>query len=593
MEGIPFGFYIAFFLFWGCIYLKDTWYATTSTLRSKSEVSSDVKMQHHQASSPSSFSSLSSSLSQSSFTINSGDTWSIRVMAGSNILHEQQHMAVKDKTQAVKISSTFPKYSPALMPTYIVTNHSITSTIRFFDSSPFSPDNRFLAVTQIPAMYEQSAMQEDGKTYGIAEVVVIDLMTGQQQIVGYTSAWGSQVGAHVQWLAKSAVNEAATMKIVYNDRDLDGIRPIGVIYDLEKHTSTQLDCPIYHLSPDGLYGVAPNMTKIHITQLGYGIMPKYIGEENESVYLNRGAPSNDGLYVIDTTTGKCRLLVSLREIAEATNLPIDVPTYGFHAKWSGDGEKIMFIVRTLETAVRIDGVLGKRFRVQHLITMNKDGSEIRRLISWGSKPVVNGLTRDHDGNHPTWIPGTHKITMNLAPLVAHSKSFESLVEGLIPSGRGNLKWKLVVLDADNHDTNAPTVELYPAGSGHPSARKGGRYILTDAYSKESGWFGDSLKKGTSPLRLIDTQKSREVWLLQMNTVRPDVMKDADGGFGLIGLGGPEVDKKQLNAWRCDMHPSWSNDFQLIAFNGRPRGGLRQVLVARMSSDEGTLEQLFA
>ena len=91
----------------------------------------------------------------------------------------------------------------------------------------------------------------------------------------------------------------------------------------------------------------------------------------------------------------------------ATNLPIDVPTYGFHAKWSGDGEKIMFIVRTLETAVRIDRMLGKRFRVQHLITMNKDDSEIRRLISWGSKPVVNGLTRDHDGNH-LWIPGTVK-----------------------------------------------------------------------------------------------------------------------------------------------------------------------------------------
>merc|ERR1711991_387400 len=102
------------------------------------------------------------------------------------------------------------------MPTYIITNHSVTSTIRFFDSSPFSPDNRYLAITQIPAMYEQSAMQEGDKNGGVAEVVVIDLVLGHQQTVGYTSAWGSQVGAHVQWLAKGSTDRA---NIVYNDRD--------------------------------------------------------------------------------------------------------------------------------------------------------------------------------------------------------------------------------------------------------------------------------------------------------------------------------------------------------------------------------------
>ena len=479
------------------------------------------------------------------------------------------------------------------MPTYIVTNRSITSTIRFFDSSPFSPDNRFLAITQIPPMYEQSAMQEGDSEQGdsVAEVAVIDLVSGNSLIVGQTTAWGSQVGAHAQWIATESSDGA---KIVYNDRDPSGLQPIGIVHDLKTHTRKQLDCPIYHISPDGLYGIAPNMSKIHITQLGYGIMPRHAKEEDNSAFINRGAPSNDGLYIVDTITGSCRLLVSLKEIAETTGLPPDVPTYGFHAKWSDDGEKIMFIVRTLETAIRLDGVLGKRFRVQHLIVMNKDGSNIKRLISWGSKPVVNGLTRDYDGNHPAWVPGTHKITMNLAPLVAHSKSFGSLVEGLIPSGRDYSKWKVVVLDADHRDANTtPSVDVYPAGSGHPTARKGGRYILTDAYTKESDWFGNALKKGASPLRLIDTYKSREVWLLQMNIVRPDVMKEANGGFGLMGFGGTEVDKKHLNAWRCDMHPSWSKDFQFIAFNGRPQGGLRQVLVAQMTTHEDMLEQFFA
>ena len=76
---------------------------------------------------------------------------------------------------------------------------------------------------------------------------------------------------------------------------------------------------------------------------------------------------------------------------------------------------------------------------------------------------------------------------------------------------------------------------------------------------------------------IDTQKSASVVIANEYLQIRDVMKDRrTEQIRKIGLGGPEVDKKQLNAWRCDMHPSWT-DFQMIAFNGRPRD-LRQVLV---------------
>ena len=220
-----------------------------------------------------------------------------------------------------------------------------------------------------------------------------------------------------------------------------------------------------------------------------------------------------------------------------------------------------------------------------MIVISKDGTDIKRLISWSSKPVRGSLTRDHDGNHSSWVPGGHKVVMNLAPLVAHSKSLESLVEGLINIGdkpSAPMKWRLVMLDADKPEEME--IELYAAGSGHPSVRKGGRFVLTDAYTKESGWFGEDLVKGASPLRLIDIQRSLEVWLLQMPTVRPVALEEKGGAASNMGKANsnskerePDTTKKrQLNAWRCDMHPTWSRDFQWIAFNGRPQHGLRQV-----------------
>jgi Tol biopolymer transport system component len=49
--------------------------------------------------------------------------------------------------------------------------------------------------------------------------------------------------------------------------------------------------------------------------------------------------------------------------------------------------------------------------------------------------------------------------------------------------------------------------------------------------------------------------------------------------------------RESNAWRCDPHPAWSRDYRWIAFNGRPAGGERQVMIAYLG-DENDIEELF-
>lgn len=56
-----------------------------------------------------------------------------------------------------------------------------------------------------------------------------------------------------------------------------------------------------------------------------------------------------GIFLTDTATGNCRLLINLHDLAIVGGLDMNTPTYGFHTKWSHDGELIMVVVRTLHT----------------------------------------------------------------------------------------------------------------------------------------------------------------------------------------------------------------------------------------------------
>ena len=99
------------------------------------------------------------------------------------------------------------------------------------------------------------------------------------------------------------------------------------------------------------------------------------------------------------------------------------------------------------------------------------------------------------------------------------------------------------------------------GSGHPSLRPDGRFIVTDSYLKEPVAFGD----GTTPIRLADLQTGEVKNLVRMRT---------EPNFS--------APKNEL---RVDPHPAWNFGFDGIAFNGCPEG-IRRVFVANLA---GVLE----
>ena len=90
-------------------------------------------------------------------------------------------------------------------------------------------------------------------------------------------------------------------------------RPHGVRLDMHSGRRTRLGCTVYHVSSDGRWALTPDLRRMSRTQLGYGV---HVPEGQ--VPRNSGAPRDDGLWVSDTRTGECRMLVSLAEVASPT-----------------------------------------------------------------------------------------------------------------------------------------------------------------------------------------------------------------------------------------------------------------------------------
>jgi hypothetical protein len=287
--------------------------------------------------------------------------------------------------------------------------------------------------------------------------------------------WGSQVGSHVQWGQSDSL-------LYYNSlSNHSHFHPevSGIAFNVVSGERKILDCPIYHISPDGRWGICPNLSMIHRTQRGYGIDSETV---RKSLKLNDEAISSsiadDGIYITDLKSGKCRLLVSLRKFIEAAGLSLVTPTFGFHTKWSSDGSRILCVIRTLENATTSSSSTGawtlsriwneltkarSQVRVQHLFVVyinsfsstsqcfpgqdivHESEYKVQYILSWASQAFsfrqrqnsVPRIISIPDGNHPNWVANTNIISMNLE-IQQKKKETTTLLR----------QWSVVVLDTD-------------------------------------------------------------------------------------------------------------------------------------------------
>lgn len=293
----------------------------------------------------------------------------------------------------------------------------------YYDKWEFDPTNRYVLSNE--ASFEHRSPRADDSI----NVGMVDLQDDDRWIpLGETRAWCWQQGCMLQWLP------GARSEVVWNDR-VDG-RFVSHVLDVSTRERRTIPAPVYAISPDGRWTVAPDFRRLHNTRPGYG----YAGlpDPNHDV----PAPDDAGLWRTDLQSGRSELLLSFRQVAA---LPYEGPSPRDAKHWfnhllvNPDGSRFAFLHRWQGA--------GDRSFVTRLITANADGTGLHVLDPHGKT------------SHFIWRDPKHILAWAYHP--SHGEKFYLYEDG-----------------TKHVEVVAP--DLMPQ-NGHCTYLPGSRFILNDTY----------------------------------------------------------------------------------------------------------------
>jgi len=339
----------------------------------------------------------------------------------------------------------------------------------YFDVPPFSPSQRYMAVTKLPF---QDHLPELGVT---AEICIIDLEEQTIQTIYETKTWGFQTGANVQW--------GGSDRYVYTNDFIDG-RGVAVEIDRETGKMRAFERSMYNVSRDGTRAIGFPLELLNVTQQGYG-MPSQDLENPPS--LPPGAAEDEGVWQTDLKSGKSNLLYSIADVAKAVpgKPPVPGGTYYFwHSKFNRQGTRIMQVLRYIAP-----DYIGGRNPI--VMTLDADGTNIHHTPKNEDNDPIYGL----GGGHPNWTPDGDYIIRKLK------------------LNNGKARFCKIKYDGSEFIVLSKKYK----GEGHPSVDDTNRYLITDTYQGQ-----DPNKMVT--LQLLDMEKDEAIDVCSIPTVPRDSLK---------------------------------------------------------------------
>lgn len=194
---------------------------------------------------------------------------------------------------------------------------------------------------------------------------LIDTQTGIFSKITETHAWNFQQGAMLHWNPLNPDNE-----IIFNDRRRDKI--ISIITNVFTGEKRELLRPVNAVSHNGKFALS-------LTYGRLGRLRNVVGYSGiEDPNPNSPHPDNDGIFLMNLTTGKSKLVVSIERVykmIEKTHPELkDTHMWFNHTVFNKNDTRFFFLARTRKP----DGKLETG-----MFTANLDGSELRQVIPYG------------------------------------------------------------------------------------------------------------------------------------------------------------------------------------------------------------------
>ncbi|MFO0961024.1 MAG: hypothetical protein U0800_26885 [Isosphaeraceae bacterium] len=254
----------------------------------------------------------------------------------------------------------------------------------YYDKLEFDPAGRYLLGMEVDFEH-RSPRPDDSIAVGL-----VDLRDGDRWTeLGRTTAWNWQQGCMLQWLPGSET------EVLWNDRD--GDRFVARILDVTTGGSRTIPAPIYAISPDATWAVAPDFRRLHDTRPGYG----YAGIPDPNARID--APDDAGIWRTDLASGKVERILTFRQVAELPYdgliaegpKPADSKHWFNHLLVSPDGSRFVFLHRWKTPEAKT--------WLTRMITCKPDGTDLYVLNP-------SGMT-----SHFIWRDPTHILAWALHP----------------------------------------------------------------------------------------------------------------------------------------------------------------------------------
>ena len=248
---------------------------------------------------------------------------------------------------------------PTLPPIRQITRGPKFHWFAYYDKLQFDPSGRRVLGMEVD--FEHRAPQPTDTI----KIGMVNLAEGDKwSELGQSTAWCWQQGCMLQW------RPGTKSEILWNDRQDN--RYVCHILDVTSGKRRTIPHPVYAVSPDGRWAVAPDFGRLQDVRPGYG----YVGVPDPN--KDKLAPKDSGIFRIDLETGRQDLIVPLAEIVK-----IPYP-YGDMSKakhWfnhllvNPDGSRVEFLHRWRAP--------GDRWHATRMVTAAPDGSDIRILDDCG------------------------------------------------------------------------------------------------------------------------------------------------------------------------------------------------------------------
>lgn len=321
------------------------------------------------------------------------------------------------------LPAMLPAASAALPPVRALTRGPKYHWFGYYDKLEFDPGSRYVLGMAVDFEH-RSPRPEDA-----IELGMVDLEAADRWIpLAESTAWCWQQGCMMQWLPGSR------SEIIFNARERG--RYVSHILDVHTRRKRTLPAPIYAISPDARWAVAPDFRRLADTRPGYG----YNGIPDPNA--DDKAPANAGIWRLDLSSGKHDLIFSF---ADALRIPsrlgdlAEAKHWFNHLLFAPDGRRFIFLHRW-------QGPNDKTFNTR-MFTMNIEGKEIYELDPHGRT------------SHFIWRDPTHVLAWAFHP--SHGERF--------------------YLYTDRTDQVEVVAKDVMTGNGHCTYLPGNRWILNDTY----------------------------------------------------------------------------------------------------------------